>query len=233
MKASIYPGTRAWLIAGIIAPLYYVVMNIVADIFYPGYSSVTQTISELSAIGAPTRTLWILMGLVYSALMIAFIWAVWQAGHTNKQLRRVARLLFIATLIGTFVPSMHVRGAQTNVSDLLHAIFGGAIPLFFIAAMLVGANAFDRAFKIYTYVSVGLMIFFGILTGIEAPGIVNNLPTPMIGVWERLVTAFFMAWVVVVAIKLLNKEKLSEHAVAEHHGTIRFRQHPERQLPPL
>ena len=47
------------LVSGILASLIYVVANIACAMRYEGYSSVSQTVSELSAIGAPTRTLWI------------------------------------------------------------------------------------------------------------------------------------------------------------------------------
>jgi hypothetical protein len=40
------------------------------DVFVPmqweGYSSASQTVSELSAIGAPTRSLWVPLGIVYT-----------------------------------------------------------------------------------------------------------------------------------------------------------------------
>jgi hypothetical protein len=42
------------------------------------------------------------------------------------------------------------------------------------------------------------------LTFIEAPGIAANLPTPWIGVWERINLGVFLLWVVVLAVALLR-----------------------------
>jgi len=42
------------LVCGILASLLYVAMNVIGAMMYDGYSSVSQTVSELSAIGAPS-----------------------------------------------------------------------------------------------------------------------------------------------------------------------------------
>ena len=45
---------------------------------------------------------------------------------------------------------------------------------------------------------------FGVLTFLDAPGIAANLPTPWIGVWERINVGVFLLWVVVLATALLR-----------------------------
>jgi hypothetical protein len=60
------------LACGILSSLLYVAMNIIAAMLYEGYSSTSQTVSELSAIGAPTRPLWLLLGIPYTLLATAF-----------------------------------------------------------------------------------------------------------------------------------------------------------------
>src|SRR5512133_3960079 len=46
---------RVLLGCGIVAPAWWVIMDVVGSLRYPGYSYIDQTISELSAEGAPTR----------------------------------------------------------------------------------------------------------------------------------------------------------------------------------
>ena len=46
------------LVCGVFSVLLYVAMNVLVAMQWEGYSSVSQTVSELSAIGAPTRPLW-------------------------------------------------------------------------------------------------------------------------------------------------------------------------------
>jgi hypothetical protein len=45
---------------------------------------------------------------------------------------------------------------------------------------------------------------FGALTFLDAPRIAANLPTPWIGVWERINIGVFLLWVVVLATTLLR-----------------------------
>ena len=47
---------RISLICGIASSLLYVAMNVFVPMQWEGYSSASQTVSELSAIGAPTRS---------------------------------------------------------------------------------------------------------------------------------------------------------------------------------
>jgi hypothetical protein len=41
-------------------------MNVIVAMQWEGYSSASQTVSELSAIGAPTRQLWVLLAAFYT-----------------------------------------------------------------------------------------------------------------------------------------------------------------------
>jgi len=48
-----------------------------------------------------------------------------------------------------------------------------------------------------------LFIVFGVLTWLESPGIKASMPTPLIGLWERLNIGAFMLRVAVLAFVLL------------------------------
>jgi hypothetical protein len=41
----------------------------------------------------------------------------------------------------------------------------------------------------------------------KSPGISEDLPTPLIGVWERINIGVFLLWVIVLAIVLLREDK--------------------------
>jgi len=63
---------KVLIICGIVSSLLYVAMNIVGAMQFEGYDSASQAVSELFAIGAPSRPLWVLLGIVYQILVIAF-----------------------------------------------------------------------------------------------------------------------------------------------------------------
>jgi hypothetical protein len=66
---------RALLVCGILSSLLYVAMNIVGALRFEGYDWLSQTVSELSAIDAPTRPLWVALAIPYTLLVVAFGWA--------------------------------------------------------------------------------------------------------------------------------------------------------------
>ena len=47
-----------------------------------------------------------------------------------------------------------------------------------------------------------VLLAFGALTFVEAPRLEANLPTPWIGLWERINICVFLLWVVVLAALL-------------------------------
>ena len=57
-------------------------INIFVPMMYEGYSMVSMALSELSAIGAPTRILWVLLVMLYPLLFAAFGWGV--LNHREK-----------------------------------------------------------------------------------------------------------------------------------------------------
>lgn len=72
-----------------------------------------------------------------------------------------------------------------------------------------GAAALGKKFRFYTIATWAAFIVFGILTWLESPGMEKNLPTPWIGVWERINIGAFMLWIIVLAIALLRMRKLT------------------------
>jgi hypothetical protein len=72
------------LLCGILASLLYGLM--ITLIQFEGYDFTSQSVSELSAIGAPTRNLWIPLGITYQVLMIAFASGVWVSARGKKSL---------------------------------------------------------------------------------------------------------------------------------------------------
>jgi len=73
-----------------------------------------------------------------------------------------------------------------------------------LAAIVFGAAAFGRQFRVYSIASLIILAAFGALTFRDASGIAANLPTPWIGVWERINVGVFLLWVVVLAVTLLR-----------------------------
>ncbi len=81
------------LVCGIVSSLFYVGMNVFVPMQWKDYSSASQTASELSAVGAPTRPLWLLPAAFYALLVTAFGWGVWKSAGRIRALRIVGALI--------------------------------------------------------------------------------------------------------------------------------------------
>ncbi len=199
---------KALLVCGIVSSLLYGAM--IGAIRFEGYSRISQVPSELTAIGAPTRPLWMLLGAVYTVLVTAFGWGVWKAADRSRALRIVGGLMLVYGSLGLLWPfaSMHQRDVLAagggTLSDTTHVALGGVTVLLMFLAIGVGAAAFGKGFRLYSVSSIVVLVAFGALTFWEAPRLQANLPTPWIGLWERINISAFLLWIVVLATVLLR-----------------------------
>ena len=195
---------KVLLICGILSSLLYVAMNVIVPMQWEGYSSASQTVSELSAIGAPARRLWLLLVIPCTLLVVAFGWGVWLSAGRNRPLRVVGGLMIAHGVIGIFWPPMHLRGAESTLTDALHIVFAVVTVLLFMLEIGFGAAAFGKRFRLYSIGTMVVLLVFGVLAGLDGPRIAANLPTPWVGVWERTSIGAFLLWVLLLALTLLR-----------------------------
>src|SRR5215203_1953205 len=170
------------LVCGIVSSLLYVAMNVFVPMRWEGYSSASQTVSELSAIGASTRPLWVPLGLAW--------------------------------------PPMHLREVLAagggTLTDTMHIVFAMVTVVLMLLAMGFGAVAFGNRFRLYSIATMVILLACGALTVPDAANIQANLPTPWVGVWERINIGVFLLWVIVLATRLLSARDTA--AVAGRQG---------------
>jgi hypothetical protein len=209
---------KVLLSCGILSSLLYVGMNAFVPMLFPGYSLMSQTVSELSAIGAPTRPLWVWLGTVWALLLVAFGWGVWKSADRNRALRVVGGLMAANGVISLFWPPMHLRGAEFTLTDTLHIVWAAATVFLMMLAIGFGAAAFGKSFRFYSIATMVILVAFGFLTFLDGPRIAANLPTPWVGVWERINIGVFLLWVVVLATALLRSRDVA--ALPSHKDTL-------------
>jgi hypothetical protein len=201
---------KVLLICGILSSLLYAAMNAFIPLWWPGYSLASRVVSELSAVGAPTRAIWVPLGVVWAVLMTAFGWGVWRSAGANRPLRIAGALLVAYGLFDLIPwPPMHQREVLAvgggTLTDTLHLVWSAVAILFMTTAIGFGAGALGRGFRIYSIATLLTLVVFGVLVWRDSPGVQANLPTPWIGVWERINVGVFLVWVVVLAIALLRR----------------------------
>jgi hypothetical protein len=206
--ASAERGRRSLLACGILASVLYVAMTLFVGLLWEGYSVLSRVPSELSAIGAPTRLLWVWLGMVYGVLMVSFGWIVWKSAPPNRALRVVGALLVVHTVFAQFWPPMHQRAVLAagggTLTDTLHLVWATITGFFFMLMVGFGAAALGKRFRVYSIATIVIVLACGAVTGTYASRIQADLPTPLVGVWERISIAVFMGWIAVLATVLLR-----------------------------
>jgi Protein of unknown function (DUF998) len=195
------------LVSGILSSLLYIATVLLAAMRWEGYSSTSQTVSELIAIDAPTRSLVMPLFVTYALLVYAFGVGVWQSASQKHALRLAAVGLVGKEVLGLVVTlffPMHLRGVEPTLTDTMHAILTFVGVLFILLAIGFGATAFGKRFRLYSIATILVLVVFGALAGLDAPRLATTLPTPWMGVWERINIGGFLLWVVVLAIALLR-----------------------------
>jgi hypothetical membrane protein len=196
------------LLCGVLSPVLYAIADALAGLSWEGYSFRDQTISELGAIGAPSRTLFSALLIPTYLLFVAFGVGVWRAAAGQRRLRMAGALLIafgvIALTVGPFV-AMRARGAEQGLAGALHLIEGGLEMIILLAAMGFAAMALGRRFRLYTIATVLLMVVFGAWSATEIPHVEAGLTTAWAGAKERIYWYVYQAWFIGLALTLLTK----------------------------
>ena len=199
--------TRVFLICGIIGAALFIAMDVAASFWlYPGYDYSAQQVSELSAIGAPTRNFWMTMGYPYAALSTAFAIGVWRAaaGRRNLQITSVLLTLFALTsFLWGWVAPMHMRGVAFSTTDTMHIVFTVVAVVLMVMFMSFGAGAFGRGFRVFSGLIIVTMLVAGGVVGTQVSAIAQGLPTPWMGLVERISVYAPSLWVSVLALMLM------------------------------
>ena len=196
---------KALLAGGILSSALYAAMTLVVARQWEEYDSFSYTISELSAIGAPTRSMWVIPGAVYTVLVTLFGWGVLMSAGANRRMRAIGILIALYGSLGLIWPfaAMHQRDVLAagggTMSDTLHLVLAAVTVALMLVAMLLGVGALGPRFRRYSIVSLAILALVAVLTFRDAPRVALNLPTPWIGVWERINLGVFLLWVVVLA----------------------------------
>jgi hypothetical protein len=191
------------LVSGVLASLLAVGTDVLAGMLWDGYSFTSQSISELSAVGAPTRTLVFSLDLIYNALLAAFGFGIWKPSR-QRALRVIAGLLFgnaiISSVVVIFFP-MHLGEAVSAIHLVLMAV---NVIFLQMLTIVLGVVAFRNWFRFY---SIGTLLAFFALTVFGlfvAPQIIPG--SPQSGLQERVMGYGYLLWQAMLSIVLLRSQ---------------------------
>jgi hypothetical protein len=152
-------------------------------------------------------------------LYVAFGWSVWKSAGT-RALRHAGGAIVVAAVIGIFWPPMHLREVLAagggTLSDRLHIVWTGINAVLTMLAILFASTAFGRGFRVYSMATLGIVLGAGIVTSFDAPLLQANLPTPWMGVWERINIGAWLLWIAVLSVMLSRRVPRRSIRAAEH-----------------
>ncbi len=104
---------------------------------------------------------------------------------------------------------MHLREVIASgggtLTDTLHIVWATVTLLLMMALMGFGTAGMSKPFRLYTLITWIIFLICGIITFSYAKDMEANLPTPWMGVWERINIGAFMLWIIVFAVVLLKR----------------------------
>ena len=202
---------KGLLVCGILASLVWLGADILAALRYEGYNYPFQVISDLSALGAPTRQFVSRFFNVFLVLKFAFAAGIWMSAGQNRSLRITAGLFFASganDIATSFFPLNNAEAVLGTFNNIMHAILaGGAAVVLILLTIGFGARAAGRWFRFYSYGTLLVMIVSGgVMAFLDNPRIEAIKPPPWFGVTERINGYGFMLWMVALAIVLLRTQ---------------------------
>jgi hypothetical membrane protein len=198
---------------GIISSLLYVLTDLLGGLHYPGYSFGSQGVSELMAIGSPSRGLVDPLFILYDLLAVAFGIGVLREAGDNPRLRRSGLLLVAYAVAGMLGPpffSMHMRGTGSFASDRAHIVLTAVLVVFMFLAIGFAGLALDKPFRVYSLATVIVLLVFGAIAGAYGARLATQQPTPGLGIYERISIYSYLLWVGVLAVVLRRRADAAE-----------------------
>ncbi len=193
---------------GALSSLLYAGADVLAATRYEGYRYASQTIGELSAIGAPTRALAVSLAVAWGVLVIGFGMAVWESARGKRAVRLTGALVVASGVLGLAAPfcPMHVRGSPPSLTDTLHVALGGATFALALLQLAAGSRAAGARFRTFSLATLAVVLVLGALAASAGPRIAAGAPTPWVGIAERLCVGAYLVWIAVLDFVLLRAE---------------------------
>jgi hypothetical protein len=192
--------TRSLLWAGASAPLVVGILLVVGAAVTPGYSHVSDTVSQLAARGAPhpevTQSGLVLWGL----LLEGFAWGLYRRARRLREAKAVLILLLISgasVQLAAFVrDDPNIDTAPSTIEGAIHGLLASIAFLCLICAIALFSRRLCAALGAKRFKQFSL----GIAAAISIIGLVFELQVfqQVEGLLQRLIYTLFVVWMEVI-----------------------------------
>lgn len=198
--------------AGILIPFWLAIGVFVAGLFYPGYDHINQAMSELGAVGSPTKVLSpFINNYPLGLLFIAFGWSVVKT-FRSALLPKLTGMLIIAHGVSSFFAGYYACDVGCNPeselpSQLIHGAAGFVMFITLSVASSIWVYIGARQLK-----SKRLSVFSAICTVVALavlPAMAASVESGYgFGLYQRINYGVSVVWVSGLAVFLLHRSTI-------------------------
>lgn len=188
---------------GIIGPIFYTIVLITLGLLRPGYSHITQSMSELGEVGGPNAIVMNTIGFpLLGLLLIAFAIGLHRGISEGKGSILGPSLVMLSGvgLIGSGIFPCDQGCVDVTIISKIHSISAtiAAFAMIFAAFAISYRVRNDHLWEDYHLYS----LLTGVVTAIVASAYM--VFEPWLGVFQRLSMSVSLLWIEVMAIQLLR-----------------------------
>jgi hypothetical protein len=190
---------------GLIAPFIFIGTAVIGGALRPGYSHLTDTVSELFSPGSPNKPLLDSLYLVFAFLLIGFgvsiLVTVGESASPNKAGKIGAYLYITVGILHVFSAVLFPQdpwGSTLTFPGMMHFNIHGIITIFSLFSMISLGFWFKKTgifpeFRFYTAITI-------ILAVIASVFFMVNLGTQIMGLAERIAALIGFQWIFVLSL---------------------------------
>lgn len=204
---------RLLTLCGLIAPALFVFTALLGGAIHPGYSHMSDAVSELFSPGSPNRFLLSVFYSLFAVLLVLFGIGLLQIVRRYESSQRIGilgALAFIAVGVLNFMTAtlfpQDAWMSPPTVFGEMHIILHGVISVLSILYILLlgiwiyraGVAPFFMPYSLFT-------IAAAVLT---AAWFIENYGTPIMGLSERVTALVGFQWMIVLALLMHRQERV-------------------------
>ena len=199
--------TDVLMFSGMLAIIIYALHVVIGGIKWKGYSHLQQPISDLTATGAPNRTLMLSLTNIYGllALLFAVSFTILKSKEHNSLVLWGGVTFIVLHLVSVLYPlfPQDLPGTETTFRGKMHLVITALIVPFTISTpFLIGFGFLSephwQAFGLYSIITGILILIFGGTTAIF-----YAKKIPYFGLVERLNIGALQVWTFVFSLQLI------------------------------
>ena len=201
---------RILFICGMVAPWWFVFMTILGGAIRPGYSHITDTVSELFAPGSPNKPFLDILHAIFAVLLILFGIGLLKFFQSTRQFKRTGQVgaaLFIlmgcVSLTTATIFPQDPWGASVTFAGEMHQLLSGVVGLLSLFSMLLIGIWFVRTktspgFGVYSFITIAIVVISAGLLAASTGG-------PLMGLAERITALIGFQWTFTLAYWMTSR----------------------------